>query len=73
MLGGHSLLGAQVTGRLRDTFGVDLSLLSIFDSPTVAGLAAEVERLVVAQLDEMSEDEAQRVLGSLQNGLLERG
>jgi amino acid adenylation domain-containing protein len=71
MLGGHSLLGTQVIARLRDTFGVDLSLRSIFDSPTIAGLAAEVERLLVAQLNEMSEEEAQRALGSRQDGLLE--
>ena len=43
-LGGHSLLGAQVIARIRDTFGVDLSLRVLFDHPTIEGIAAQVER-----------------------------
>jgi acyl carrier protein len=42
-LGGHSLLGTQLIARLRDSFGVELSLRRIFDSPTAAELAAEIE------------------------------
>lgn len=45
LLGGHSLLGAQLIARLRDAFGVEISLRSIFEAPTVASLSAEVERL----------------------------
>jgi amino acid adenylation domain-containing protein len=51
-LGGHSLLGAQVIARVRDTFGVELSLLALFDAPTVAHLAAEIEKLIVEGLEE---------------------
>jgi amino acid adenylation domain-containing protein len=61
-LGGNSLFGTQVIARLRDTFNVEISLLRLFDHPTVADLAAEVERLIVARLDNMSEEEAQRLL-----------
>ncbi len=61
-LGGNSLFGTQVIARLRDAFNVELPLLKLFDHPTVADLAAEVERLMVAKLDTMSEDEAQRLL-----------
>jgi amino acid adenylation domain-containing protein len=61
-LGGNSLFGTQVIARLRDAFHVDLPLLTLFDHPTVADLAAAVERLMVANLDAMSEDEAQRLL-----------
>jgi hypothetical protein len=43
-LGGHSLLGAQVIARIRDTFGVDLSLRVLFDHPTIEGIAAQVEQ-----------------------------
>jgi len=60
LLGGNSLLGTQVIARLRSAFGVDLSLLSLFDNPTVAGIAAEVEQLIVAKVDAMSEEEVQR-------------
>jgi acyl carrier protein len=63
LLGVHSLLGAQVIARVGDTFGVDLPLQTLFDAPSVAALAAEVERLILARLEAMSDDEIQRLLG----------
>jgi NAD(P)-dependent dehydrogenase (short-subunit alcohol dehydrogenase family) len=42
-LGGHSLLATQLMARLRDTYGVELSLRDIFDAPTVERLSGRVE------------------------------
>ena len=51
LLGGHSLLGTQLIARIRDHFDVDLSLKALFEAPTIAAIAAEVERLILDQLD----------------------
>jgi amino acid adenylation domain-containing protein len=64
--GGNSLFGTQVIARLREVFQVEMPLLRLFDYPTVGGLAVEVERLMVAKLDAMSEEEAQRLLALLE-------
>ena len=62
LLGGHSLLGTQLIVKIRSTFGVDLSLRSLFEAPTVAELSSEIERLIVARVENMSEEEAQALL-----------
>jgi len=62
LIGGHSLLGTQLIARARDAFGVEVPLRSIFDSPTPAQLAEEIENLVVAKLGAMSDEEVQRAL-----------
>jgi len=68
-LGGHSLMGAQLIAKVRGTFGVDLSLRSLFEEPTVRGMSSEIERLIYAKFSAMSEDEAQRMLTSSANGI----
>ncbi|HKT52177.1 MAG TPA: non-ribosomal peptide synthetase [Candidatus Angelobacter sp.] len=62
LIGGHSLFGTQLIARIRDNFGVELPLRSVFECPTPALLAREIERLMVARIGSMTEAEIQRVL-----------
>jgi amino acid adenylation domain-containing protein len=48
LLGGHSMLGAQLIVRLEALFGVEITLRYLFDHPTLEEIAATVERQTAA-------------------------
>ena len=60
-LGGHSLMAAQLINKIRNSFSVDLPLQTVFETSTVAKLSLEIEKILVARLESMSEEEAERL------------
>jgi amino acid adenylation domain-containing protein len=70
-LGGHSLLATQIIAQIRSDLSVNLPLHSLFTAPTVATLAAQVVEMMgddeetaklLAEVDDLSDDEVERLL-----------
>ncbi|MCA1995170.1 MAG: SDR family NAD(P)-dependent oxidoreductase, partial [Coleofasciculus sp. S288] len=64
-LGGHSLIGIQLISRLRQEFQVELSLRFIFEAPSVAELVLIIEEILIKEIEELAEDEAEKLVSVL--------
>jgi acyl transferase domain-containing protein len=61
-LGGDSLLATQIVAELREMFAIELSLNHFFDKQTIAGVAECIEEILVAEVSNLSDTEAQQLL-----------
>lgn len=50
LMGGHSFAAAQLIARIRSHFGVELSLRAVFENPTPAEMAQQIEQRMAAKL-----------------------
>ncbi len=62
-IGGHSLLATRVISRIRGHFAIDLELRRLFEAPTIAALAQMIEDQLLAEIEALSEEEAERLVG----------
>jgi amino acid adenylation domain-containing protein len=77
-LGGHSLLATQVISRIRKTLQADIALRRIFESPTIAELAGEIEnarhsisanlRTQLEAMESLTDEEALRLVEQEKRG-----
>ncbi|MER7418911.1 amino acid adenylation domain-containing protein [Micromonospora peucetia] len=63
-LGGNSLRGMRAMARIRAEVDVDVPMRALFGSPVVADLAAQLESLIAAELDGLSDAEVAALLAT---------
>ena len=66
-LGGHSLMALRVVARVRAATLVNVPVRTLFDCPVLRDFAAAVEDLLVAELDALTDEEAQRLLATTED------
>ncbi|VEP18730.1 Polyketide synthase [Hyella patelloides LEGE 07179] len=59
-LRGDSLLATRVISKINQKFQIHLPASSLFEAPTVEKLALAIEKIIVEELEEITEEEAQK-------------
>ena len=59
-LRGDSLLATRVISKINQKFQIHLSASSLFEAPTVEKLALAIEKIIVEELEKITEEEAQK-------------
>ena len=63
-LGGHSLLGTQVITQVGQTLRVELSVRTLFETPTIAEMAVVIAQ---HQAENISQDDLERMLTAVES------
>jgi natural product biosynthesis luciferase-like monooxygenase protein/FkbM family methyltransferase len=61
-LGGHSFLATQAIAQIQDTFNIEIPLRALFEANTVADLAIIVEEILLKEIEELTEEEAEALV-----------
>jgi NADP-dependent 3-hydroxy acid dehydrogenase YdfG/ubiquinone/menaquinone biosynthesis C-methylase UbiE/acyl carrier protein len=62
-LGGDSLTGSVLIKQLGENFQIELPLRLLYEAPTIAELAVVIEKILIEELQELTEEEANLILG----------
>jgi amino acid adenylation domain-containing protein len=68
-LGGHSLMITQMLARVQESLQIEVPLRAVFESPTIATLAQQVEQIMVEDISKLSEEEAQLLADGLESAM----
>ncbi|HEX8183843.1 MAG TPA: amino acid adenylation domain-containing protein, partial [Blastocatellia bacterium] len=63
-LGGHSLLATQLISRLKKALPIEMTLRTVYEAPILQELALVVEEMLISKLEELSEDEARKLISA---------
>lgn len=64
-LGGHSLIATQLIYQVRKDLQLEIPVTLLLESPTVAEFALAIERIVIRELEELTEEEAQELVSNI--------